>query len=755
MANDPIKQQKLWIMKPEPDPLEAKKLTDELRIHPAFARLLAQRVRSLGGERYSNLDIAESARRVIGKDDGILEDPFTLNDMKQAVTRILRAVREKEKIVIYGDYDVDGVTSTTILLEYLKKLGADVDFYIPNRSGEGYGVNAAALRQLSEGGTHLMITVDTGITAIDEIAEAAANGLETVVTDHHECREKLPECCAVVNPRRPDDGCNFKEYAGVGVAFKLISALEYARDLPENALDGSTDHAKMQAATAKIAREYGAFVAIGTIADVMPLVGENRLIVSYGLMLLEKTENIGLLALMRAAGVIQTDQRGLETMKKITSTTVGFALAPRINAAGRLASAAIAVELFTTNDKYRASRIASDLCETNRRRQDEENRILVEAEAAIPEQCSPDDRVLVLAGEHWHHGVIGIVCSRLTEKYNKPSILISFEQLTDEANTGNLCNTTNAEKYKSDDDLGKGSGRSVKGFDLVKALAECADSLSNYGGHELAAGLSLKRGQLEGFRRAINDYAREVFPVSPEPSIDVDLSLQAGEISMRLAEDIGLLEPYGTSNPTPVFVTRGLKISEVIPLSGGKHIKMTLSGSGRRFTALLFGRAYDGFVHSAGDIIDIAYSLDINRFGGRSEVQMLLRDIHDGTADKGRGRFVQSAIAAPGREIFGKLYKFLIRERQNHLIGELTRETGCGETETKRMLDVFAEIGILEWKNSGNTLEIRLLEPSGIKLEESRIYRKWISDAASAAETGMAAYERNSKNDHPGEGREI
>ena len=191
MANDPIKQQKLWIMKPEPDPLEAKKLTDELRIHPAFARLLAQRVRSLGGEKYSDLDIAESARRVIGKDDGILEDPFTLNDMKQAVMRILRAVHEKEKIVIYGDYDVDGVTSTTILLEYLKKLGADVDFYIPNRSGEGYGVNAAALRQLSEGGTHLMITVDTGITAIDEIAEAAANGLETVVTDHHECREKL------------------------------------------------------------------------------------------------------------------------------------------------------------------------------------------------------------------------------------------------------------------------------------------------------------------------------------------------------------------------------------------------------------------------------------------------------------------------------------------------------------------------------------------------------------------------------------
>ena len=233
--------------------------------------------------------------------------------MKQAVTRILRAVREKEKIVIYGDYDVDGVTSTTILLEYLKKLGADVDFYIPNRSGEGYGVNAAALRQLSEGGTHLMITVDTGIAAIDEIAEAAANGLETVVTDHHECREKLPECCAVVNPRRPDDGCNFKEYAGVGVAFKLISALEdrarYCRKTPWMR---STDHAKMQAATAKIARDYGAFVAISTIADVMPLVGENRLIVSYGLMLLEKTENIGLLALMRAAGVIQTDQRGLE-----------------------------------------------------------------------------------------------------------------------------------------------------------------------------------------------------------------------------------------------------------------------------------------------------------------------------------------------------------------------------------------------------------------------------------------------------------
>ena len=521
-------------------------ISSSLNISYVTARLLANRG-------YTDADLA---RGFLRKETAFLHDPFLLADMDNAVKRILEAVYNGEKIVIYGDYDVDGVTAVTVLYTYLHNCGADVRYYIPNRIGEGYGVNFDALKSFSEDGCTLVITVDTGITANDEIEKAKALGLDVIITDHHECREILPDAVAVVNPCRPDCTYPFGELAGCGVAFKLVCALEMKRS-------GSN----LYEATKKAAADFCEFVAIGTIADVMPLVDENRIIVSYGLKLLENTENIGLSALMRASGLISLDADGGIIKKKITSSAVGFTIAPRLNAAGRISSAELSVELLLCRDRLRAEELSAELCEINRQRQAEENSIIEEAEKKIELQCREDDRVIVLDDDHWHHGVIGIVCSRLTDKYNLPSILISFEH--------NMGDTP------SFDDIGKGSGRSIRGLNLFEALAYSSDLLEKYGGHELAAGLSMTRGNLDSFRRVINKYADEKLAGENFCRIvDIDLLLYPEEISQRLADELYLLEPFGTGNVQPVFETDRLIISEITPLSGGKHTKLTLSASG-------------------------------------------------------------------------------------------------------------------------------------------------------------------------------
>ncbi len=590
-------KKKVWKLAEQSEE-SAESIASGLQITPAAARLLANR----------GYDTVESARAFIGKETAMLHDPFLLADMDKAVARFENALANKERIVVYGDYDVDGVTAVTILYSFLRYHGADVKYYIPNRIGEGYGINHEALKGFASDGYTLMITVDTGITAIDEVAAAKAVGLDTVVTDHHECRPELPGAVAVVNPRRPDCPYPFKELAGCGVAFKLICALEMK-------LSGSS----MIQAVKFAADRFAELVAIGTIADVMPLKDENRIIVSYGLLLLEKTNDIGISALMRASGLITKDPDGNEIRKKVTSSSVGFTLAPRINAAGRISSAAFAVELFLTEDRVRAEEIAAELCETNRRRQIEENSIIEEAEKRITEQCDPDDHVIVLSDDHWHHGVIGIVCSRLTEKYNLPSILVSFD----------------GQEGGSDTDVGKGSGRSIRGLNLVEALAACQDKLTKFGGHELAAGLAVERGKLDDFRRAINEHAAEMLAGRDLCRvIDIDERLEPYEISLKLAKELYLLEPYGVSNAQPVFETDRMLITEVTALSGGKHTKLSLtSGSAAQsdmhtyYTALLFGTPIAEFAYRVGDIIDIAYNLDINEYRNRQSVQLLVRDI--------------------------------------------------------------------------------------------------------------------------------
>lgn len=632
----------------------AEQIASELDLSLAVAKLLENR----------GYPTAKDARSFINKETALLHDPFALADMNKAVERILRAVNGGEKILVYGDYDVDGVTALTVLYTYLRSIGANVGYHIPNRIGEGYGVNVDALKVFAADGYTLMVTVDTGITAIEEIAAANRLSLDTVITDHHECRPELPAALAVVNPRRADCTYPFKELAGCGVAFKLVCALEMERG-----------GVSMYEATKFCADKFCELVALGTIADVMPLVDENRIIVSHGLKLLESTKNIGLAALMRASGLIAEDADGKPVKRRITSSSVGFTLAPRINAAGRISSAQFAVELLLSEDEVRANEIAAELCETNRRRQNEENTISEAAEAKIAEQCLEDDYVIVLDDDHWHHGVIGIVCSRITEKYNLPSILISFEH-----NMGDDPMPT---------DMGKGSGRSVPGLNLFEALEACSHLLPKYGGHELAAGLSVERGKLDEFRRAINAYAKDVLGDRKlSRIIDIDLLLYPEEISVKLAEELYLLEPFGTGNSQPVFETDRLIITEITALSGGKHTKLTLRtpGCSTVFTALYFGMATHDFPFTVGEAVDVAYNLDINEFRGRRSIQLIVRDI--------RRAFCENV---PKRDDFAHLYRHIRGKIQPVRItpGQLAKELKLGEDTVLSILDVFAELSIL------------------------------------------------------------
>ncbi len=656
------------------------KISRELHLSYAVSRLLANRG-------YASV---ESARGFIQKETEFLYDPFLLADMDKAVLRIIAALDAKEKIVIYGDYDVDGVTAVTVVYTYLRECGVDVKYYIPNRIGEGYGVNMDALRVFQADGYTLMITVDTGITAIDEISEAKEIGLDTVVTDHHECRADLPDAVAVVNPCRSDCTYPFSALAGCGVAFKLVCALEMKRR-----------NISMYEATKCVADRFAEFVAIGTIADVMPLVDENRIIVSHGLKLLENTKNLGLAALMRASGLITTDAEGRIIKKKITSAAVGFTIAPRINAAGRISSAEFAVELLLCRDQLRADEIAAELCETNRRRQSEENSIIEEAEGKISIQCREDDRVIVLDDDHWHHGVIGIVCSRLTEKYNLPSILISFEN-----NTGD---------EQSSQDIGKGSGRSIIGLNLFEALEACSDLLTKYGGHELAAGLSVERGKLDEFRRVINEYAANSLGNTELCRvIDIDLKLYPEEITQKLVDELYLLEPFGTGNTQPVFQIDRLLINEITALAGGKHTKLTLRAPGMStvFTALLFGTPTSEFEFTVGEAVDIVCNLDINEFRGRKSVQMLVRDIR-----RSRSEYI------PVRDDFAALYLYLKDKAQplKTSPSKLAEELGFSVETVLLMLDIFAELSIINLYR-GEHFEITLSPQKGkIPLETSHI----------------------------------
>ncbi|MBQ3065596.1 MAG: single-stranded-DNA-specific exonuclease RecJ [Clostridia bacterium] len=572
----------------------------EIVVSDLIARLLCNR----------GFTDAEASARFLMKETGVFYDPFLFRDMERAVLRIRSAIAANEKITVYGDYDVDGVTATASLCQYLNEQGADVRYYIPSRTSEGYGLNESAILRCKEEGVSLMITVDTGVTAISEIDYANALGIDVIVTDHHTCRPILPHAYAVINPRRQDSGYPFGELAGVGVVFKLLCAMEtYGMQTPEEKMN----------ATRHICMQYGAYAAIGTIADVMPLLDENRLIVNLGLLLLQKTDKPGLRALLDRASVPQGSDRPTytPTVKRITSSYIGYTIAPRINAAGRIADASRAVELFLTDSANQANRIADELHDANRERQEMENRITEEAIAQVEAQHDPArEHILVLHGEDWHHGVVGIVSSRITERYHLPSVLISFD------GSDGAC---------APDDIGKGSGRSIDGFSLVEGIASCEDLLVKYGGHALAAGLTIKRAQLREFSERMEQCAAKSFVGGiPETVLQIDAETVFSDISVANAQQLYMMEPFGNGNPAPLFCLYGARIMQIAALKGGAHTKLVLcdpSDESVTRTAMLFGVKTDGLLWRVGDVIDVAYRMEINEFRDQRSVQMMISDI--------------------------------------------------------------------------------------------------------------------------------
>ena len=559
---------KRWVYH-KPDLSKVNKIYHDFGISKLIGAILVNR----------GLTEKDEIERYLQKNLAVMHDPFLMKDMDKAIERIKYAFEKEEKITVYGDYDVDGVTSTAILVKYLRKCNAEVDYYIPDRIDEGYGINNGALDKIKNNGTSLVITVDSGITAVDEIEYASTIGLDVIVTDHHQCKDILPQACAVLNPKISDGMYPFTELAGVGVAFKLIQALAGMENIET------------------LFREYCDIVCLGTIADVVPLVDENRVIVDKGLELISETSNVGLKSLVKLAALKD---------KKVTAGTVGFIIAPRINAAGRIGNALRAVELFLTEDEAVADAIASELNEENKNRQATEACILQEALTHVQEQYDlENNKVIVLANEDWHHGVIGIVASRITEKFYRPSILISLEG-----------------------DSGKGSGRSIKGFNLFEALKDSSDYLLKYGGHSLAAGLSISRDKIPEFLEKINTFANQCLCeddlIAP---IYIDYVLSRQDISIGTIKQLNILEPFGMGNASPVFAVCDALILDIRTISDGKHIKLTLKKDEGFIEAIGFnmGEAADRFI--TGDSVDVACSLDINNYNGVEKVQLVIKDL--------------------------------------------------------------------------------------------------------------------------------
>ena len=504
-------------------------------------------------------------------------DPFLMNDMDIAIKRIKKAIENQEKVIIYGDYDVDGITSITVLKSFLKDVGLDVDYYIPNRLEEGYGLNKNAIDEIAKKEYKLMITVDCGISAIEEVDYANSLGIEVIITDHHEPGDEIPKALAVVDNKRKDNKYPFRELAGVGVAFKVSQALAQSMNIREE------EYLK-----------YLDIVCVGTISDIVPLVSENRVITKLGLKLVKQTRNMGLRAIINSSGYSQ-----------INSTTISFGVAPRINACGRMGKAEQALKLLLSKDIYEVNKLTQELNSYNRERQEIEKEIFENVLTKIEQNNLAKNRTIVVGGENWHHGVIGIVSSKITEKYFKPSILLSFEE----------------------DGTGKGSGRSIPGFDLHEALMKCENCLEKFGGHSMAVGLTIKKENLEQFYKEFEKIAEENEIENIIPIINVDAKRELDKIDKSVVEDLKQLEPFGEANKTPTFALKNIRIDSIRALSEGKHLKLTLRENNQIINAIGFNIGELAEAYKIGDKIDIAGVLEINTFNGIDNLQINIKDI--------------------------------------------------------------------------------------------------------------------------------
>lgn len=621
-------------------------------------------------------------------DDIELSDPFSYKDMDLAVERINRAIDNFERIAVFGDYDADGVTATALLCSYLEIREANFIYDLPKRE-EGYGLSNDVVDRLHEMGAELIITVDNGINSVSETEYAKELGIDLVITDHHRAGDIIPDACAVVNPHRPDCPSTFKDLAGVGVAFKLVCALEGGES--EEMLD-----------------EFSDLVTIGTIADIIPIVGENRKIISRGIARISDEPRPGIYAMRKSAGHLD---------KPFNSSAVAFTIAPRLNAAGRMGSSMQALKILLCEDDESAEELSAEIENSNQKRQVVENDIVELAIEQLNE--NPDmtlDKIIVCDGEGWHHGVIGIVASRIVEKYGRPCLIIS-----------------------KDGDIAKGSGRSLPGFSLFDALSAVSDTLIKFGGHTLAAGITLESAKVDDFRKAINEYAKNI--EMPFPVQRIDMRLNPKIISTEILSSLSNLQPFGTSNPTPVFGLFKMKIDSITPLSNGKHIRLSLSKNDTHINAVKFGISPNDFPFPAGSIVDLAVTLDANYYMGETRVSILIKAIRFSAFDhdeylKGirsyydlrRGQKPPEAFSGlvPDRDFAGKMYKALRSRGGNVSCHELlcidTGNLKRGVCPVLLSLDALSELGLIKFAENGS---IHIIENAPkANLDDSLILQK-------------------------------
>lgn len=547
-------------------------LSRELNISPLMTKILINR----------GFNEVEEMRKFLSTDLDSLIDPFLLKDMEEATIRIIKAIKSEEKICIYGDYDADGVTSTSILLLFLEKTGANCSYYLPNRLEEGYGLNKKAIDRIYDLGASLVITVDCGITNIDEVDYLNRKGIDVIVTDHHQCGENLPKCTAVINPYRKDCSYPFKELAGVGVVFKLVQGLSKRLDITVNY------------------EEILPIVAVGTVADVMPLIGENRIIVKNGLKMMEETTNLGLKALLEVSDLKD---------KELSAYHIGFILGPRLNAAGRLGVASTGVEMFVSKDYEESLLLAKKLDEENRKRQEIEDGILKEAEELMEEQVDLEkDKVIVLNSKGWHSGIVGICASKITDKYFKPAILFSLEG-----------------------DLARGSARSIPTFDIHEGLTKCEDLFESFGGHKQAAGISIKTQNIEAFKERINTIAKDTLDEEDFiPEVSIDCEIETEDIDLETIKELKKLEPFGIKNPSPQFIYRDAKIDSIRSVGkNNKHLKLIVEKDNNKVDAIAFNFGEYENILEIGDNINIITTLEINEYMGMVNPQFKVREIAD------------------------------------------------------------------------------------------------------------------------------
>ncbi len=549
----------------EIDEKKLKEFMQKYNLNELLARVLLNK----GITEKENIDLFMNPTR------NDFHNPFLMPDMEIAVDRILKAIDNNEKIIIYGDYDADGITSITVLKSFLEERGLEVDSYIPNRLDEGYGLNKEAIKKVFDDGHRLMITVDCGISGIDEVDYANSLGMEVLITDHHEPAQTLPNALAVVDAKRKDNEYPFNQLAGVGVVFKLIQAISIKLNLEE-----------------KEYLKYLDIVCIGTISDIVPLVDENRVIAKLGLMLVNQTRNIGLKALLEVVG-----------FKSIDSGTISFGVAPRINACGRMGHEKIALDLFLAKDYETAKKLAIKLNEYNTERQSIEKRIFDEAKEKI-ENEENNNACIIVGGEGWHHGIIGIVASKVTDMYFKPSILICFEN-----------------------NIGKGSGRSIPGFDLHEALMNCSAELEKFGGHAMAVGVTVAKDKFNEFKTKLEEYAKKCDIDKIVPIINIDSEVQLKNIDIDSVKSLKMLEPFGEANKTPLFLFKNLKINSIRALSEGKHLKLTLKEDNFMIDAIGFNMGELSEKYLLDDKVDVVGSLEINSFNGNDSIQIVMKDL--------------------------------------------------------------------------------------------------------------------------------